>query len=181
MDEITILRSKLADLETKLEEANQRKMPSITNEWIATECRKSINKIDRARQLFLDKNKIVLAAAEERIMDCKLVIPPNESIMTPLSRQIQSNPKGAWRVSYQLWDSGGSNLGIPEPQGESGFASEFVKKMVKKYHSEMLKTTFPTAAWECSGQGPIQLWVTFPEPSDSLDEYKQPLLQCTDI
>lgn len=182
MDEITILRSKLADLETKLEEANQRKMPSITNEWIATECRKSINKIDRARQLFLDKNKIVLAAAEERIMDCKLVIPPNESIMTPLSRQIQLNPKGPWRVSYQLWDGGGS-MGIPEPQGEAVFASEFVKKMVKKYHSEMLKTTFPTATWECQGggNGSIQLWVTFPEPHDSLDEYKKPLLQCTDI
>jgi hypothetical protein len=179
MDEITLLRSKLAELESKLEEANQRKMPSITNEWIVTECRKSVNKIDRARQLYLDKHKVALAAAEERIMDCKLIIPPNESIMTPLSRQIQSNPKGPWRVSYQLWDSGGSNLGISE---EGVFASEFVKKMVKKYHSEMLKTTFPTATWECSGgQGPIQLWVTFPEPHDSMDEYKHPLLQCTDI
>jgi DNA-binding transcriptional MocR family regulator len=71
-------------------------------------------------------------------------------------------------------------MGIPEPQGEAVFASEFVKKMVKKYHSEMLKTTFPTATWEY-GNGSIQIWVTFPEPHDSLDEYKKPLLQCTDI
>ena len=88
MDEIALLRSKLADLELKLEEANQRKMPSITNEWIVSECRKSINKIDRARQLYLDKNKVVLAAAEEWIMDWKIIIPPNESIMSPLSRAI---------------------------------------------------------------------------------------------
>ena len=58
MDEITLLRSKLADLESRLEEANQRKMPSVTNEWIVTECRKSINKIDRAREMYLEKHKI---------------------------------------------------------------------------------------------------------------------------
>jgi len=181
MDEIALLRSKLADLESKLEEANQRKMPSVTNEWIVTECRKSVNKIDRARQLYLDKYKVQLALVEERIMDCKLVIPANESIMTPLSRQIQSNPKGPWRVLYRLWDGSNTGLSLSGQQDELRFTEEFVKKMVKKYHSEMFKTTFPTATWECSGNQAIDIWVTFPEPCDSMDEYKHPLLQCTDI
>lgn len=172
MDEIALLRSKLADLESKLEEANQRKMPSITNEWIVNECRKSINKIDRARQLYLDKNKVVLAAAEEWIMDWKIIIPPNESIMSPLSRAIQSNPKGPWRVNY-TFGTGGSGVSLPGQDGEREHSSEFMKKMVNKYHSEMLKNTFPTATWECSS---TTIWVTFPHPSDSLDEYKQPLL-----
>ena len=171
MDEIALLRSKLADLESKLEEANQRKMPSITNEWIVNECRKSINKIDRARQLYLDKNKVVLAAAEEWIMDWKIIIPPNESIMSPLSRAIQSNPKGPWHVNY-TFGTGGSGVSLPG-QEEQRYSTEFVKKMVNKYHSEMLKNTFPTATWECGG---TTIQVTFPHPSDSLDEYKQPLL-----
>lgn len=179
MDEIALLRSKLADLESKLEEANQRKMPSITNEWIVNECRKSINKIDRARQLYLDKNKVAIAAAEERIMDLKIYISPNESIMSPLSRAIQSNPKGPWRVVYGLQTN--PHLGVVLPgQEEACYSEEFVKKMVNKYHSEMLKNTFPTATWECIGFGGNNfhpsIAVTFPHPSDSLDEYKQPLL-----
>lgn len=179
MDEIALLRSKLADLESKLEEANQRKMPSITNEWIVSECRKSINKIDRARQLYLDKNKVVLAAAEEWIMDWKIIIPPNESIMSPLSRAIQSNPKGPWRVNY-TFGTGGPGVSLPghganlEGQEEQRHSTEFVKKMVNKYQSEMLKNTFPTATWEFIGGNTI--CVTFPHPSDSLDEYTQPLL-----
>jgi len=182
MDEITLLRSKLADLESRLEEANQRKMPSVTNEWIVTECRKSINKIDRAREMYLEKHKIQLAAAEERIMDCKIIIPPNESIMTPLSRHIHSNPKGPWHVSYQLWDGSSMGMSLPNADGDREHSCEFIKKMVKKYHSEMLKNAFPTATWECQGgYGPIQLLVTFPHPCDSLDEYKEPLLSYTDI
>ena len=175
MDEISILRSKLADLESKLEEANERKMPSVTNEWIVTECRKSVNKIDRARQLYLDKHKVALATAEERIMDCRIIIPPNESIMTPLSRHIMTNPKGPWRVQYNLWD--GTSTGLPQPEPEQIHAGEFVKRMVNRYHSEMLNKTFPTATWECQGgSGPITIWVTFPNPVDSMDEYNTPLL-----
>ena len=180
MDEIALLRSKLADLESKLEEANQRKMPSITNEWIVNECRKSINKIDRARQLYLDKNKVAIAAAEERITDLKIIIPPNESIMSPLSRAIQSNPKGPWRIVYNLGTDGPGGVALPG-QEEGRYSEEFVKKMVNKYHSEMLKNTFPTATWECiSNHGGNNfnpsIAVTFPHPSDSLDEYTQPLL-----
>jgi hypothetical protein len=170
MDEIALLRSKLADLESKLEEANQRKMPSITNEWIVNECRKSVNKIDRARQLYLDKNKVVLAAAEESIMDWKIYISANESIMSPLSRAIQSNPKGPWSLNYSFT----SSVSLPG-QEEQRYSTEFVKKMVNKYHSEMLKNTFPTATWEVVSGGNT-ICVTFPHPSDSLDEYKQPLL-----
>jgi hypothetical protein len=177
MDELAILRGKLADLESKLEEANERKMPSVTNEWIVAECRKSINKIDRARQLYLDKHKVTLAAAEERIMDCRITVPPNESIMTPLSRHIMTNPKGPWRVQYQLWDGTSMGMSVPQPEGEQIYACEFVKRMVNKYHSDMLKKTFPTATWECQGgSGPIIIWVTFPNPVDSMDEYKTPLL-----
>ena len=179
MDEIALLRSKLADLESKLEEANQRKMPSITNEWIVSECRKSINKIDRARQLYLDKNKVAIAAAEERIMDLKIIIPPNESIMSPLSRAIQSNPKGPWLVTYNFGTDGPGGVALPG-QEEDRYSEEFVKKMVNKHHSEMLKNTFPTATWQCMvhGRGNYNpfIHVTFPHPSDSLDEYTQPLL-----
>lgn len=179
MDEIALLRSKLADLESKLEEANQRKMPSITNEWIVSECRKSINKIDRARQLYLDKNKVAIAAAEEKIMDSKITIPPNESIMSPLSRAIQLQPKGPWRIMYGLQTNPHIALGLPG-QEEALYSEEFVKKMVNKYHSEMLKNTFPTATWQCiANHGNSfnpSIAVTFPHPSDSLDEYKQPLL-----
>jgi hypothetical protein len=178
MDELAVLRGKLADLESKLEAASERKMPSVTNEWVVTECRKSINKIDRARQLYLDTYKIRLSAAEERIMDCKLLIPPNESIMTPLSRAIMTNPKGPWRVMYRLWDNGSTGIGIPNSgnAGEGPFASEFIKRMVNKYHSDMLNKTFPTATWECPGNETIDIWVTFPQPVDSMDEYKSPLL-----
>ena len=180
MDEINLLRSKLADLESRLEEANQRKMPSITTEWIVTECRKSINKIDRARELYLDKHKVQLSAAEDRIMDLKIVIPPNESIMTPLSRAIQANPKGPWRVIYNMWDN--SNTGLALPNGEREHNSEFVKKIMRKYHSELLNTTFPTATWDIQGGGgPVEIVVTFPQPVDSLDEYKTPLLKYSDI
>lgn len=179
MDEIALLRSKLADLESKLEEANQRKMPSITNEWIVNECRKSINKIDRGRQLYLDKNKVAIAAAEERIMDLKIIIPPNQSIMSPLSGAIQSNPKGPWRVVYRLGTDGPGGVALPG-QEEARYSEEFVKKMVNKYHSEMLKNTFPTATWECifdhGNNFNPSIAVTFPHPSDSLDEYTQPLL-----
>ena len=35
-----MLRGKLADLESKLEQASERKMPSVTNEWIVTECKR---------------------------------------------------------------------------------------------------------------------------------------------
>ncbi len=175
--ELATLHAKLADLQAKLEEANQRKMLSVTNEWIVTECRKSVNKIERARQLYLDTNKIRLAAAEERIMDCRLLIPPNESIMTPLSRAITANPKGPWRVLYRLWDNG-TGLGIPNSgaAGEGPFASDFIKRMVNKYHSDMLKKTFPTATWECTGNETIDIWVTFPNPVDSMEEYREPLL-----
>jgi hypothetical protein len=176
--ELATLHAKLADLQAKLEEANQRKMPSVTNEWIVTECRKSVNKIERDEQLFLDTHKVILAAAEERIMDCRLIIPPNESIMTPLSRAIMADPKGPWRVQYQLWD--GTNMAIALPPSKSDdngvmqrHREDFVKKMVKKHHSEMLKNTFPTATWEC---GVPSLWVTFPNPVDSMEEYKEPLL-----
>jgi hypothetical protein len=179
MDEIALLRSKLADLESKLEEANQRKMPSITNEWIVNECRKSVNKIERDEQLYIDTHKVVLAAAEERIMDWKIIIPPNESIMTPLSRHIMANPKGPWRVQYNMSDGTSMGLTLPPSKPDDNGAGQrrrddFIKKMVKKYHSEMLKNTFPTATWECCHGGAI--WVTFPHPSDSLDEYTQPLL-----
>ena len=176
MDELAMLRGKLADLESKLEQASERKMPSVTNEWIVTECRKSVNKIDRARQLYLDTNKIRLSAVEERIMDCKLLIPPNDSIMTPLARAIQSNPKGPWRVMYRLWDNSTTGLSMPNAAGEEPFRCEFVKRMVNKYHSDMLKKTFPTATWECTGNETIDIWVTFPQPIDSMDEYKSPLL-----
>ena len=180
--ELATLHAKLADLQAKLEEANQRKMPSVTNEWIVTECRKSVNKIERDEQLFLDTHKVILAAAEERIMDCRLIIPPNESIMTPLSRAIMANPKGPWRVEYQLWD--GTNMGLAMPPSKpddkgvgARHCGDFVKKMVKKHHSEMLKKTFPTATWECyGGGGPITLMVTFPNPVDSMEAYREPLL-----
>jgi len=179
--ELATLHAKLADLQAKLEEANQRKMPSVTNEWIVTECRKSVNKIERDEQLFLDTHKVALALAEERIMDCRLIIPPNESIMTPLSRAIMADPKGPWRVQYQLWD-GGNGLAIPSSKSDDNGVGarrrvDFVKKMVKKHHSEMLKNTFPTATWECYGDsGPITLWVTFPNPVDSMEKYREPLL-----
>ena len=177
--ELATLHAKLADLQAKLEEANQRKMPSVTNEWIVTECRKSVNKIERDDQLFLDTHKVVLAAAEERIMDCKLIVTPTESIMTPLSRAIMANPKGPWRVQYDMWD--GTSMGLtlpPSKPGDNGDRrGDFVKKMVKKHHSDMLNKTFPTATWEChGGSGPITIWVTFPNPVDSLEEYREPLL-----
>ena len=171
--ELATLHAKLADLQAKLEEANQRKMPSITNEWILTECRKSVNKIERDQQLYVDSHKAVLAAAEERIMECKLTIPPNESIMMPLSRAIMANPKGPWRVQYNMWD-GGNGLTLPPAKSDDNDTRQrpgqnFVKQMVKKHHSDMLKTTFPTATWECYGGGPIIIWVTFPNPVDSID------------
>ena len=185
--ELATLHAKLADLQAKLEEANQRKMPSVTNEWIVTECRKSVNKIERDDQLFLDTHKVVLAAAEERIMDCKLTIPPNETIMTPLSRAIMADPKGPWRVQYNMWDGTSKGLTLPPSNPDDNGAGsrrvgDFVKKMVKKHHSEMLKKTFPTATWECSGGGgPITIWVTFPNPVDSLEDYREPLLQYVDM
>ena len=174
--ELVTLHAKLADLQAKLEEANQRKMPSVTNEWILTECRKSVNKIERDQQLYVDSHKAVLAAAEERIMECKLTIPPNESIMMPLSRAIMANPKGPWRVQYNMWD-GGNGLTLPPAKSDDNDTRQrpgqnFVKQMVKKHHSDMLNKTFPTATWECyggGGSGPIIIWVTFPNPVDSID------------
>jgi len=169
MDELTIIRQKLADLESKLEDANERKMPSVTNKWIVAECRKSVNKIERDEQLYIDAHKAVLDIVEKRIIECKLIVPPNESIMTPLSRAIMANPKGPWRVQYRLWD-GGNALAVPDmPVAVKFPTSEFVKKMVKKHHSEMLKTMFPTASWECPGDSTITIWITFPNPVDLTD------------
>ena len=178
MDELTIIRQKLADLESKLEDANERKMPSVTNKWIVAECRKSVNKIERDEQLYIDAHKAVLDIVEKRIIECKLIVPPNESIMTPLSHAIMANPKGPWRVKYQLWhDDGNMSMGltIPSVKADTYDAQRrpghnFVEKMVKKHHSEMMKETFPTATWECHGShGPITIWVTFPDPVDSTD------------
>ena len=66
----------------------------------------------------------------------------------------------------------------PSKPGDNGDRrGDFVKKMVKKHHSDMLNKTFPTATWEChGGSGPITIWVTFPNPVDSLEEYREPLL-----
>ena len=175
MDELTIIRQKLADLESKLEDANERKMPSVTNKWIVSECRKSVNKIEKDEQLYFDTHKEVLSNTEQRIMECNLTIPPNETIMTPLSRAIMANPKGPWRVKYYLWDSTSMGLTLPPAKGDDNDTRQrpgqnFVKQMVKKHHSDMLKTTFPTATWECyGGGGPIIIWVTFPNPVDSMD------------
>ena len=112
-------------------------------------------------------------------MDWKIYISANESIMSPLSRAIQSNPKGPWRIVYNLGTDGPGGVALPG-QEEGRYSEEFVKKMVNKYHSEMLKNTFPTATWECMFHGGNNfnpsIAVTFPHPSDSLDEYKQPLL-----
>ena len=176
MDEIAVLRSKLQDLESKLEEANQRKMVSITNEWIVDECRRSINKANREEQLYLETNKVDLHALEEKIMDAKLNIPPNESIMTPLSRAIMLNPKGPWQVSYSFNTNLETSFNSPTntPEMRQKYGAEFTRRMIKKHHSEMLKKTFPTATWNYNNGNGVS--VTFPAPHDTLDEYKQPLL-----